>query len=93
MTTINFNPTVVGIGRTERDAIAVKWSEIERFLGRPHNGNPEDDRALIAALQSAGAPSWVGNLPLDGTVDEQSWFLLGAELDPADDEHYWDDED
>ena len=57
-------------------AIEVSWDEVERVLGHPHQGSPEDDARLTEALLAAGAPSWVDAPATEGWVDEHGWGLI-----------------
>jgi hypothetical protein len=59
----------------DRQAVAIEWPEVEKTLGRKHNGTPEDDEALARALIRAGAPAWVDGAA--GGMDELGLFLLG----------------
>ena len=56
-------------------ALYVAWSEVERILGGPHTGDPEEDKALVQALMYAGAPNWARDA--EGWVDEYGWGLIG----------------
>ena len=55
-------------------ALEVPWDEIERVLGRPHQGTPEDDQAVVRALLDAGAPAWIVNA--EGWVDDRVWGVI-----------------
>lgn len=65
---------------TDRDgtaylAIQIPWGEIEALIGRPHNGHPKDDRALLRALRKQGSPKWINDA--EGWTDEYGWGLIG----------------
>ena len=55
--------------------VEVAWGEVERLLGRRHEGTPEDDETLVRALLDSGAPEWVRDA--EGMVTELGWVLIG----------------
>lgn len=66
-----------GDGDEFRDSVAVAYEELERFLGHPHDGAPEDDEAIVRELRASGAPEWVETAP--GCADEDGYYLVGPE--------------
>ena len=58
------------------ELIGVRWEEITRFLGRPHEGTPEDDEAVVAELLAEGAPSWIKDDWDESGIDELEWWTL-----------------
>ena len=59
----------------EYAAVEVEFSEIREHLGRDHDGSPEDDDAVVAALVASGAPAWV--IDAEGYLDDGAWGLIG----------------
>src|SRR5690606_5045883 len=58
----------------EHEAIQLPWHVVEDILSHEHTGAAEEDRRLIQALQSAGAPDWV-TPDVEGWVDEHGWGI------------------
>lgn len=76
MTTIDFTREQ----NEDRELIHVLWTSITALLGRPHEGSPGDDAAVVDALVSADAPAWVGREFGEGGfddsgVDEDGWWI------------------
>ena len=59
--------------RDDRGRVGVSWAEVEAELGHPHDGDPEEDRALCRALVREGAPAWVAHA--SGQTSEWGWWL------------------
>ena len=57
------------------EVIHLSWGEVKKILGHHHRGTPEDDAALVASLQEAGAPPWIDGA--EGWIDEDGWGLIG----------------
>jgi len=57
------------------EVIHLSWGEVKSLLGHDHTGTPEDDEALVAYLQEAGAPPWIDDA--EGWIDEDGWGLVG----------------
>ena len=59
--------------------IAVRFDEIEAFLGREHMGTGDDDQRITAELRRLGAPVWIetneGFCDHDGT--HAWWYVKG----------------
>lgn len=59
--------------------IAVRFDQIEGFLGREHMGTGEDDERIIEELLRLGAPDWIktneGFLDRDGK--HGWWYIKG----------------
>lgn len=75
MNKITFEKTTYSNGQDEFPAVYVKWPEVERFLGEPHEGDFEQDERIVTGLLDAGAPRWIKNAL--GWVDENGWGLYG----------------
>lgn len=67
-------------GGTDYRAVQVPWGDVEQLLGRPHDGSPEDDQALVDALTDTDAPDWwhdqEGGIE-GGWIDEAGWGVYG----------------
>ena len=62
----------------EYHAIQLTWQQVTEILGHAHTGSAEDDRRLIEALRSIGAPEWIEGA--GGWTDEHGWGLIGPQL-------------
>ena len=55
------------------EVIRLSWDEVKDLLGHDHTGTPEDDEALVAYLQEAGAPPWI--VEAEGWIDEDGIYF------------------
>lgn len=60
------------------EAVILSWKEVTDILGKEHDGSPEDDNRLRAALLAMGAPAWVSDA--EGWLEEAGWGLIGPEI-------------
>lgn len=67
----------------EHAALLLKWNEVTEILGHSHDGDPDDDQALIAHLSTLALPEWFTGEE-EGWVDEIGWGLIGPCLDLLD---------
>jgi len=65
-------------GYRRYEALCVSWPDVANVLGHDHEGSPEDDAVLLAALRTNGAPHWIADA--DGAIDETGWYLIGPEI-------------
>ena len=76
MTTLVWQRTTYSDGHQEHPAVYVRWEDVTAYLGRPHDGDPEQDERLVQGLLESGAPDWVQDAP--GWIDEHGWGLYRA---------------
>ena len=76
MTTLVWQRTTYSDGRQEYPAVYVRWDDVTAYLGRPHEGDPDQDERLVRGLLESGAPDWVQDAP--GWIDEHGWGLYRA---------------
>jgi len=72
-----------GLG-TVYKAIQVPWDEVERIIGERHTGDWEQDKLLIEALRTAGAPDWIDSDDTGGWADDYGWGVFGPAIEQAD---------
>jgi len=65
-------------------AIQVPWDDVERIIGERHTGDWEQDKLLIEALRTAGAPDWIDSDDTGGWADEYGWGVFGPAIEQAD---------
>jgi hypothetical protein len=73
MTTLVWQRTTYSDGHQEYPAVYVRWDDVTAYLGRPHDGDPDQDARLVQGLLESGAPDWVQDAP--GWIDEHGWGL------------------
>ena len=76
MMTLVWQRTVYSDGRRDYPAVYVRWDDVTAYLGRPHEGDPDQDERLVRGLLDSGAPDWVQDAP--GWIDEHGWGLYRA---------------
>ena len=76
MMTLAWQRTTYSDGRQEYPAVYVRWDDVTTYLGRPHEGDPDQDARLVQGLLESGAPDWVQDAP--GWIDEHGWGLYRA---------------
>lgn len=76
MTTLVWKRTTYSDGHQEFPAVYVRWDDVTAYLGRPHEGDPDQDERLVQGLLESGAPDWVQDAP--GWIDEHGWGLYRA---------------
>ncbi len=76
MATLVWKRTTYGNASEEYPAVFVRWDDVTAYLGRPHEGDPDQDERLIQGLLESGAPDWVKDAP--GWIDELGWGLYRA---------------
>jgi len=76
MTTLVWQRTTYSDGHQEYPAVHVRWDDVTAYLGRPHDGDPDQDERLVQGLLESGAPDWVQDAP--GWIDEHGWGLYRA---------------
>ena len=74
--TLVWQRTVYSDGRRDYPAVYVRWDDVTAYLGRPHEGDPDQDERLVRGLLESGAPDWVQDAP--GWIDEHGWGLYRA---------------
>ena len=70
-----FSETTWRKDRTTHEAVVVAWRDLDKCLGRKHEGGSADDNRIVASLLASGAPAWVADA--EGDTDESGWALLG----------------
>jgi hypothetical protein len=70
---LQWQRTVYSDGNQEYPAVYVRWDDVTAYLGRPHDGDPDQDERLVQGLLESGAPDWVQDAP--GWIDEHGWGL------------------
>jgi hypothetical protein len=73
MATLVWQRTTYSDGNQEYPAVYVRRDDVTAYLGRPHDGDPEQDECLVQGLLESGAPTWVQDAP--GWIDEHGWGL------------------
>jgi hypothetical protein len=76
MTTLVWQRTTYSDGNQEYPAVHVRWDDVTAYLGRPHDGDPDQDERLVQGLLESGAPAWVQDAL--GWIDEHGWGLYRA---------------
>jgi len=76
MTTLVWKRTTYSDGNQEHPAVYVRWDDVAAYLGRPHDGDPDQDALLVQGLLESGAPDWVQDAA--GWIDEHGWGLYRA---------------
>ncbi len=74
--TLVWQRTTYSDGHQEYPAVYVRWDDVTAYLGRPHEGDPDQDERLVRGLLESGAPDWVQDAP--GWIDEHGWGLYRA---------------
>jgi len=77
MTTLVWQRTTYSDGNQEYPAVYVRWEDVTAYLGRPYEGDSEQDECLVQGLLESGAPAWVQDAP--GWIDEHGWGLYRAD--------------
>jgi len=73
---LQWQRTVYSDGSQEYPAVYVRWDDVTAYLGRHHEGDPDQDARLVQGLLESGAPDWVQDAP--GWIDEHGWGLYRA---------------
>ena len=73
MTILVWKRTTYSNGHQEHPAVCVRWDDVTAYLGRPYEGDSEQDECLVQGLLEFGAPAWVQDAA--GWTDEYGWGL------------------
>ena len=55
-------------------AYQLPWAQVSEILGHDHEGDADDDDALVAWLMAHGAPSWIRDA--EGWIDGYGWGIV-----------------
>ena len=91
--TIDWETSHYSDHRRTYQSVVVAWDDITDLLGHEHEGDPEDDERIVAALIASGAPGWVEDAEdfIDPAYQDRygrqqgpTWGLIGPEEETED---------